>query len=271
MGNRYYPINGKELASVTTITGTMDKSDALIPWAVGLAVDYVGNMMHWIENGAGRLTLDDLQDARTQWRTIRDEAGHIGTMVHDALEEYHEGHDWLIQTLRDEKAHKDPVVKRCAEMAVKLYDAAVEKLTGIGNYRVLGLEVKVYNENEWYAGRFDLLIEVEVSPGVWEIWLIDFKTGGAFYPEWGLQLAAYAEAWDGYTLQQHLNGNSPQVHFIDRIKVLRLDKKTLKAYWKDYSEQRGWLLRAFLGLRDAFYILKAKKAVKQAYLSSQEG
>jgi hypothetical protein len=284
MGNRYYPVNGKELASVTTITGLADKSDALIRWAVNCAVDFIKGRSDYDGEMWYIVGEDDFTDARTEWRTVRDEAGHIGTMVHDALEEYLHGHGDLIDILQAEIDHPDPVVVRCAEMANSLIRAAVEKLEALGPYTVLATEQKVVNENEWYAGRFDLLIEVEVphaekwegrevSTTVKETWLIDFKTGASFYPEWGMQLAAYAEAWEDDNIGKFLD--DPQYDDwpkIDRIKVLRLDKKTLKAYWKEYGGEKDALTRenymtAFRGLRDAFYVLKAKKAVKLAWLA----
>jgi hypothetical protein len=261
MANRYYPVGDKELASVTTITGLADKSDALIPWAVNCAIDYIDDKLHNIENGTGRLILDDMQDARTEWRTVRDEAGDIGTQVHDALEDYLKG-----ETSFDLEGQ-----------AFDLLTAAIGQLEQLGPYTVLATEQKVINKDEWYAGRFDALLEVDG-----ETWLIDFKTGGAFYPEWGMQLAAYAEAWNLQVchyecpdplgvVELECNDCAQDKKRIDRIKVLRLDKKTLKAHWKEYGGEKDTLTRdnyltAFYGLRDAFYTLKAKKAVKQAWL-----
>lgn len=256
MGNRYYPVGDKELASVTTITGTADKSAALIPWAVNCAVDYCQEHTgSFVRQGPGSTFYIQpaiWDDARTKWREIRDEAGHIGTMVHDALEEYLHGIDNLILTIAGEVKHPDPVVRKCAEMALALRNAAVEKLMALGPYTVLATEAKVVNEDEWYAGRYDVKILIHDTGKVRRI---DFKTGKSFYPEWALQLVAYDEADDERA---------------DELHSLRLDKKTLKAYWsKDYSEGRGAFLRAFLGLRDAFYILKAKKAAKEAFLNAR--
>jgi hypothetical protein len=270
MGNRYYPIGDKELASVTTITGLADKSDALIPWAVNCAVDYVESNLSRCSGteigNAQYLDRDDIEDrleaARTKWREVRDEAGDIGTQVHDALEAWLR--TYLGKQLNDSRAGKFAPEN---ELAKSLYFASVEKLVTAGKVvKVLAVEQKVVNEDEWYAGRFDALLEVDG-----EIWLIDFKTGASFYPEWGMQLAAYAEAWDN-KVNAYLG--TPISAYIDRIKVLRLDKKTLRAHWKEYGGEKDTLSRddymtAFQGLRDAFYILKAKKAVKQSWLESR--
>jgi hypothetical protein len=263
MGNRYYPINGKELASVTTITGLADKSAALVPWAAGLAVDFC------FDNADCGNLLVTREEAKSRWRTIRDEAGHIGTMVHDALEEYLHGIHDLSSLLISERTHPNPVVANCAEIATKLIAAATFKLGELGEYKVLATERKVVNEDEWYAGRFDVLLEVDG-----EVWLIDFKTGASFYPEWGMQLAAYAEAWEDEQRMKLYVADNDSPRFIDRIKVLRLDKKTLKAYWKEYGGEKDKLTRenywqAFLGLRDAFYILKARKSAKLPFLESR--
>jgi hypothetical protein len=277
MGNRYYPVNGKELASVTTITGLADKSDALIPWAVNCAVDYINDRVEAeIMRGAEHMVeIPDsaLELARTEWRTVRDEAGDIGTQVHDALEA------WLNAV--EERGIPNDGVKYFAPEDAKatvLFYAAAEKIMELAPFTVLATEQKVVNEDEWYAGRFDALLEVDG-----ETWLIDFKTGASFYPEWGMQLAAYAEAWvwnEYYRRVGRWIGNkqelAPDKPTIDRIKVLRLDKKTLKAYWKEYGGPkdgvtRAWYYRAFLGLRDAFYVLKAKKAAKLAFMEGDNG
>jgi len=263
MSNRYYPVGDKELASVTTITGLADKSDALIPWAVNCAVDYVVNKLYAFGPRSAQLGLDELQDARTKWREVRDEAGDIGTQVHDALEAYLNG-------VRESGIAPQPddvgYLIANSGPAVSLFKSAVDKLKALGPYKVLATEQKVVNEDEWYAGRFDALLEVDG-----ETWLIDFKTGASFYPEWGMQLAAYTEAWEQ---AQPYETYDERYKYIDRIKVLRLDKKTLKAHWKEYGGEkdtltRAWYYRAFLGLRDAFYVLKAKKSAKQAFMESE--
>jgi hypothetical protein len=266
VGNRYYPVGDKELASVTTITGLADKSDALIPWAVNCAVDWIrDNVFHYMCYDSitdGEHIKDEAwTDARTRWREVRDEAGDIGTMVHDALEFY---------LLGKQGGEASAPVEHMTVQAQELYYAAIAKLQALGPYTVLATEQKVVNEDEWYAGRFDALLEVGMGEGIIpEIWLIDFKTGGAFYPEWGMQLSAYAKAWDKNEAD---NSCGCTYRGIDRIKVLRLDKQTLKAHWKEYGGEKDTLTRAdymtaFQGLRDAFYVLKAKKAVKQAWLA----
>lgn len=58
---RRYLIDGERYVSVTTALGILDKSDALIPWALKLA--------------------EDGQD----WREVRNEAGRRGTSAHDVV------------------------------------------------------------------------------------------------------------------------------------------------------------------------------------------
>ena len=50
-------------------------------------------------------------------------------------------------------------------------------------------EVEVHSDRYGYAGRFDLVCEINGK-----IWLIDFKTGKDIYPESSLQLVAYKTA-----------------------------------------------------------------------------
>lgn len=58
---RRYRVDGERFVNVTTVLGVLDKSDALIPWALGL------------------------HEQGLDWRQVRDEAGRRGTSAHDVV------------------------------------------------------------------------------------------------------------------------------------------------------------------------------------------
>lgn len=57
------------------------------------------------------------------------------------------------------------------------------------NVNVLATEALIANRAHWYAGKFDLLAEINGR-----VWLLDIKTSRGVYAETALQCAAYARA-----------------------------------------------------------------------------
>lgn len=55
--------------------------------------------------------------------------------------------------------------------------------------QILSSEHMAYNLADGYAGTYDLILELEG-----QVWLADVKTSKGYYPEYGLQLAAYGRA-----------------------------------------------------------------------------
>ncbi len=118
---RRYLIDGERLPSVTTITGILDKSNALIPWAVKLA-----------QQG-----LD--------WREVRDSAGERGTSAHDLIVRMMaEGKGGSLSELPDE--HRE-------------YGQAAAEWLFARSPKLLDAERMVATDS--YAGRFDLLAEID--------------------------------------------------------------------------------------------------------------
>ena len=152
--SRDYRIRGFRVPGVTDVTGILDKPQ-LTEWKTDLA-------------------------ARTGDRDAGKKQGQLaadrGTRVHDAAL-------LLAQGKRVLGGPSDSATDTCvANIAAWMKQHVAE---------VLLCEQPVYHRAYLYAGRPDLLCVVRGRQGVW---LCDWKASGAkaLYPEWRLQLGAYA-------------------------------------------------------------------------------
>ena len=76
--------NGEILLSVTAATGVVDKSAALIGWAVRLGKEY---LLAKIDNGE-QITVLDINEAANLHRIKKEEAGNIGDKIHAWVNEW---------------------------------------------------------------------------------------------------------------------------------------------------------------------------------------
>lgn len=167
-GGRTYVWDNRTYWSVTTILGALSKP-ALPNWAAKTAATYVADNWKMLLG----LCLDDRTEEVVSlvkgapWRE-RDKAANLGTDVHHAIDAY----------LTDGVS-----LNNFPHMAPFYNWLERSKLT------ILEHEVTTFSERYDYAGTLDLLCESEDGIG-----LIDFKTGKGIYPEYALQVAAYARA-----------------------------------------------------------------------------
>jgi hypothetical protein len=168
--HRYY-FNGKgPYPSVTTVIGVMDKP-AVVIWKAR-------------ETARAILTAPDtyLTDAPLDERInravkeadkARDTAAKLGSSIH---------------LLAD-------MASRATEKATGAFDVGEEAQPYLAAFRgflgrysassIVSSEKSVLSENG-YAGTYDLIMRIDG-----ELWLVDIKTSKGYYPEYGLQLAAY--------------------------------------------------------------------------------
>lgn len=216
---RSYTIDGIDMPSVTSVLGTVDKSDALIPWAVRQCTKFIR------ENKGNREsypTLDRLlESAENNWRTVRNEAADTGTQAHNEIEEY---------IKRGVIPSDTP-----AFTAFKSW----EEQHGVIWKRS---ELTVHHPGEFYAGTLDAVCLFEGKP-----YVIDFKTSNGFYDTFGMQIAAYGEASKAWGVEIEGGG------------ILRLDKTTGLPEWRDYSHRMARDYAAFLHLLDFWYSVSERK------------
>ncbi len=103
-GHRYKIFhNGVELfgtKGVTTVIGIVDKPE-LLQWSANMA------NQTWIEGLKGQVTYDELlisrlsKEAPNAWRTRRDTAGDLGTIVHRVIEQ------WILADIKRQKYYEN--------------------------------------------------------------------------------------------------------------------------------------------------------------------
>ncbi len=257
---RVYPDNPQgPVPSVTSICGSLMKY-GLIDWAANCAVDYIEQYSvdlwksftvgepHGTSRGL-RTCQCFLDDARQAHNRIKEDAGEKGTDVHDFCRQY------LMRTwpeLRDSREYQDS-----SEIIKKMLESFIAWVVK-EEIEVVATEVKVHGDG--YSGRCDLIAHREGK-----LCLYDIKTTPAYYPEQGLQLAAYAEAWDKTQVYNWYKKGAGfhEGHFIPEIQeigIIRLDKKTGSCNFSEtgrgphFTEHRKRLTEAFMALKDFYWL-----------------
>jgi len=174
-GNHSYYLTSekpqKRLCGVTTHIGVLDKP-ALIPWAVGLTVDYIKDHIELIKSGDVD-AYQILRMAKEEANKQRDVAAEIGTAIHA----------WIEAHIKDESPDipDDPRVLQ----GVNNFLEWVEKTTAT----FLWSERVVYSKKYGYVGTADFGVKINGKK-----YLADIKTGNGIYAEVKQQTAAYLEA-----------------------------------------------------------------------------
>ena len=198
-----------DIKSVTQVLQRLAKP-ALIPAAVKATVEYIR------DNNIDLTQETAVKEAKGAYRKQWDEKANIGTMVHYGMEllaEAHTKHNKANQ-LKMEKA-KDKAKVKLKELPVntveKLFPKVIKKFNSefeitpemkqkvkvgmasgykliidIKDIKFLETEKRV-SKGTLYAGSIDAIIEINNK-----VYAVDYKTGNT-YPEYILQLAAYAD------------------------------------------------------------------------------
>jgi len=177
MASRCYTIDGKNFPSVTSILNVVAKPQ-LVNWAARLTRDFIKKELFAFRRADSFKDLDLdglLAKSTTEHDRVRNAAADHGIAVHNSIASY-------IGNQRDISCDKDPVIIAFREWqdAAQFVPIASEKL--------------VISREYGYAGTADLIGTVNSR-----LALLDIKTGRGVYPEYKLQLAAYAFAWGEMT------------------------------------------------------------------------
>ena len=195
---RYYKYQGKDLPSVTTITGQLDKP-ALTAWAANAAcdciLDEIGKLSFPLV--APQTLHSIIESARSNFRKVSRTALDIGSRVHAAVEEF-------LQSGR-QPFRPEPAVLSAFTAFLEWKDAHQVK--------PIALENTVYGDGfagtEDFYGWFD-----------GKLYVVDWKSSKGIYPEMRYQVAAYRSTHEDAV----------------GCGILRLDKETGLPEWKDTSE-----------------------------------
>ena len=191
----------RRIAGVTTFLNIIDKP-ALIPWAVGVTVEYIREHIADLSQSPAEL----LKLAKEEAARQRDVAKEIGSAIHAWIESYIKGEDFEMPD--------DEQVLKGVNSFIEWKDQQ--------NVKLVESERLLYSKENEYMGTADLLLEIDGKK-----YLGDIKTGNAIYAETMLQTAAYAQAY------QEETGETLAGRYVIRISkesekeyVARMMKKT---------------------------------------------
>ena len=223
----FYDEQGNRLLSVTAITGLIDKSPALMGWAIKLMGQY---LLDQKAKGNDKITKELVDTAKRKYREAQKEARDIGKDIHK----------WISRWIKGEKPEMPEDEKVINGITAFLKFQKENKLKWLESERV------IYSKKWNYAGFLDALGQKGK-----ETILVDFKSSNDIYPEMILQVAGYKIAWEEEMKKK-----------INRAMIIKFGKATgefkvreLEAGKKDEE--------AFLGLIPATRRLKVLKGQKE--------
>lgn len=212
---RWYPIEelGRDLRSVTSITGIIDKP-ALVAWSANMAVDYIKReLFDKIDRGEMKLadieTMDTaaiVKAAKAYHKKLKEAGGDKGTRVHAFVEQF------VRATLSGDK---DATITIAPDIQTPVR-------AFLDWYRDNKVVFRYQEQRVWstdgggFAGTLDGFWRVR---GRW--YVVDIKTSKDIWPEHRLQVAAYYHAFKQRFPKER----------VSRAAFLRLDKESGEYAW----------------------------------------
>lgn len=204
-------------AGVTTILGVKDKSRALLPWATGLARDYLEQLV--LENKT--ISVPDIYEACELYKVRKQEAANIGDLIHNWVEEYIK---WRIGL----DGYNKPEIPK--DNAIQLGVIAFLEWEDSHKVQFVSSERIIYSRLWEYIGKMDIEAVVDGK-----LALGDIKTGNGLYNSVRAQTAAYLKGDEEESKKKY-----------DTRWAIRLSKETKEEYdrrmhqkglkdWPDYQ------------------------------------
>ncbi len=189
--HKYY-YDGIHVPGVTTVLNMISKGDALTRWASNCAVDYLTPRLQ------GEVSSDDLglllNEARHAFEYVKNEAGHIGTLAHN----------WIEQHLR---GGNEPLPEH--EKARNSCEAALKWIKD-NEWETIDVEARIFSPTYLYAGTRDWYVRIRGRLAI-----ADWKTSKSVYSSYRYQTAAYLRA------EEECSG----IEIPDRY-IFRIDKES---------------------------------------------
>lgn len=139
---------------------------------------------------------------------IKSAAGDKGSKVHHAIEMLLKGNT---VAMSDSFADSGGIVSELSGEEWECLMSFADWFTTT-KPEILATEQVVYNEELAYAGTVDCICKIGE-----DVWLLDFKTGQSVWPEYELQLSAYAHA---------------DKIDVDKLGILQIGYRLNKRHWK---------------------------------------
>jgi len=172
-----------------------------------------------------------LKDVGHNADIIASKAAGEGTQVHTAIDRFLNGEEitWI-----DEfgKAQYNLDVWK---MILKFTD-----FWNTHKPELISTEYHVFSDTHEYAGTADLIVKINNK-----LWLLDIKTSNSLHTSYGLQLAAYAMAW-----------NETHNEVIEETGILWLKASTRTEGKGDTIQGKGWQLKPYSNILSNFMMFK---------------
>ena len=149
---RYRLADGTIVPGVTTILGVMNKP-ALVKWANNLGLQGIDSSVYV------------------------DETAKIGTLAHEMVQEYLGGPEW------DRSAYNPGQIDLAENAVLSFFEW---ERRNVSSFETVFIEKQFVSETNRYGGTVDWYGELDE-----QMWLVDFKTCKALFPEHTYQTAAY--------------------------------------------------------------------------------
>lgn len=169
---------GKRPPSVTSITGIIDKSGALMYWAVKVTKEY---LCECLDQGI-EINKEHIEEAAKQHRIVKEKAATIGSIVHEFAEDY-------IKGKKPEIPEKIKGMKK--DDMEKIRNGIIAFLKWVNDHKIkfVASEKLLYSKKHGYVGLMDVAYKEKGK-----LVAGDFKTGKKVYPEYKIQLSGYRGA-----------------------------------------------------------------------------
>lgn len=220
--HRFWDEKGNPITSVTAISGMIDKSNFLIPWALKLMRNY---LIEKIDKGE-QITILDINEASKESDRVKKKAGDIGTQIHE----------WINQWLGGKKPAVPDDDKIRNGITAFLQFQRANKVRWIESERV------VYSKKYGFAGFLDAVGKIGNK-----LIMVDFKSSNRIYSEFALQTAGYQIAYEEEIGKE-----------MDSRLVIRFGKNNGEFEFKKYEENKKDK-EAFLALQIAKRRMKELK------------
>ena len=221
----------KDLPSVTTILGQLDKSGPLMGWAVKITVGYIASKLDEIRAGTLELTENNasmfLKEAKKQHKELKEKSAELGSEVHNLIEVY----------LKNQNIAG--LLSGNPKLVIPF--EAFKNWQSTYKFKLVNSEHIVWSI-DGFAGTLDCVAELNGK-----LYLVDFKTSNAIYDEYIMQVAAYAHAYEERTGLKFAGWG-----------ILRLGKEDGLSEWREISKAEiDHAYKMFVCLKD-FWTIKKK-------------
>jgi len=220
----FYDEKGNPLISVTGATGIIDKSAALMGWAVKMMGEFL--RQNWdptkVKTEGDKLGL--IGAAQKEYRNIKKAEADIGKTIHE----------WVSDWIKGKKPDMPLDEKVVNGITAFLKFQKEHQIKWLESERV------IYSQKHHFAGILDAVGKMGK-----DLVLFDFKSSNAVYPEMWFQVAGY------------------QIAYEEEMKK-KFDKKMLIRFGKDNGEFESYELGKDWKDKDVFLAcLKIKKRLRE--------